>query len=131
MSKKLALEVKLGVLRGYLREDNDQVVQTRTELEALNSRIGTLPELQTELARLTRDYKVQEQLLLLLTAELEQARIRETMDTPTVQVLAAAWPPERHSRPRRLMLSALAGLLALAASVAWVASHNGQPVAER
>src|SRR5262249_30001386 len=44
MSRKLALEVKLGVLRGYLKEDNDQVVQTRTELEALNGRIAALPE---------------------------------------------------------------------------------------
>ena len=131
MSRKLALEVRLGVLRGYLQEDNDQVVQTRTELEALNSRIAALPELQSDLARFTRDYKVQEQLLLLLTGELEQARIRETMDTPTVQVLDAAVPPERHSRPKRLILSAIAGLLAFAGSVMWVAWRAGPPPAER
>jgi uncharacterized protein involved in exopolysaccharide biosynthesis len=130
MSRKLALEVRLGVLRGYLREDNEQVVQTRTELEALNKRIASLPGLQTELARFTRNYKVQEQLILLLTAELEQSRIRETMDTPTVQILDPAVPPERHSRPRRLVLSAVAGLLALAGSVAWVAWREGRPAAE-
>ena len=131
MSRKLALEVRLGVLRGYLQEDNDQVVQARTELEALNSRIATLPELQSDLARFTRDYKVQEQLLLLLTGELEQARIRETMDTPTVQVLDPAVPPERHSRPKRLIVSVLAGLLAFAGSVMWVAWRAGPPPAER
>jgi uncharacterized protein involved in exopolysaccharide biosynthesis len=131
MSRKLGLEVKLGVLRGYLRDDNEQVVQTRTELEALNSRIATLPELQTDLARLTRDYKVQEQLLLLLTAELEQARIRETMDTPTVQMLDVAEPPERHSRPHRAILAAIAGILGLAGALGWVAWREGRQAAER
>jgi uncharacterized protein involved in exopolysaccharide biosynthesis len=126
MAKKLALEVKLNVLRGYLKEGSEQIGQTQTELDALNNRIATLPELQTELARHTRDYKVQEQLFLLLTAELEQARIRETMDTPTVQLLDPAVPPEQHSRPRRLILSALAGVIALAGSLAWVAWRVGR-----
>jgi uncharacterized protein involved in exopolysaccharide biosynthesis len=125
MSRKLALEVRLNVLRGYLREGSEQIVQTQTELNALNSRIATLPELQTELARLTRNYKVQEQLFLLLTAELEQARIRETMDTPTVEVLDTAVPPEQHSRPRRLILAIGAGLLAFMGAVAWVAWREG------
>jgi len=125
MARKLALEVKLGVLRGYLKEGSEQIIQTQTELDALNSRIGALPQLQTELARFTRDYKVQEQLFLLLTAELEQARIRETMDTPTVQILDAAVPPERHSRPHRLILAVAAALLAFAGSVAWVAWREG------
>jgi uncharacterized protein involved in exopolysaccharide biosynthesis len=130
MARKLALEVRLNVLHGYLREGSEQIVQTQTELDALNNRIAALPELQTELARFTRDYKVQEQLFLLLTAELEQARIRETMDTPTVQLLDAAVPPEQHSRPRRLVLAALAGVLALAGSIAWVAWRVGRPGTE-
>jgi uncharacterized protein involved in exopolysaccharide biosynthesis len=130
MARKLALEVRLNVLRGYLNDGSEQIVQTQRELDALNNRIAALPQLQTELARFTRDYKVQEQLFLLLTAELEQARIRETMDTPTVQILDAAVPPEQHSRPRRLTLSALAGMIALAGSIAWVAWRVGRPGAE-
>jgi len=35
------------------------------------------------------------------------------MDTPTVQVLDPAVPPERPARPRRLMLTLAAGLLGL------------------
>lgn len=125
MARKIMLEVRLGMLRGYLREDNDQVIQTRSELEQLKVRIATLPQLQTDLLRLMRDNKVQEQLFLLLTAELEQARIRETMDTPTVQVLDPAKPPERHSRPKRLILALAAGLLTFAGSVAWVVWREG------
>jgi uncharacterized protein involved in exopolysaccharide biosynthesis len=121
MARKIYLEVHLGVLRSYLREDNEEVVQTRVELEQLKDKIGNLPALETELARLMRDAKIQEQLYLLLTSELEQARIRETMDTPTVQVLDPAMPPERHSKPRRLALSLAAGILAFVACAGWLA----------
>ncbi|MBI5710192.1 MAG: hypothetical protein HZC42_07815 [Candidatus Eisenbacteria bacterium] len=128
MARKIMLEVRLGLLRGYLREDNEQIVQTRSELDQLNQRIAALPALQTDLARLIRDDKVQEQLFLLLTAELEQARVRETMDTPTVQVLDSAVPPERHSRPRKVILAAAAGLLALVGSAVWLALRPGTGV---
>jgi len=107
------------VLKSYLKEDNDEIVQTRTELESLKQRIRTLPGMQSVLARMIRDAKVQEQLYLLLTAELEQARIRETMDTPTVQILDAAEPPERHSRPRRLRVGVMSAILAFFGATAY------------
>lgn len=121
MSRKMALEVRLGMLRGYLQDDNEQIVQTRLELAQLNARIAELPRVQNELVRLTRDAKIQEGLYLLLTSELEQARIRETMDTPTVQVLDPAVPPERHTKPKRLLLAGAAAVIALALQVAWLA----------
>jgi uncharacterized protein involved in exopolysaccharide biosynthesis len=113
MSRKMMLQVRLGVLRGYLSENSDQVQQVRDELEQLERRLASIPELQGELLRLIRDTKVYEQLYLLLTAELEQARIRETMNTPTVQLLDPAVPPERHSRPKKGVLSAAAALIGL------------------
>jgi uncharacterized protein involved in exopolysaccharide biosynthesis len=130
MSRKIMLEVRIGMLRNYLREDNEQVVQSRLELDQLNRRIATLPRLQNDIVRLTRDQKIQEQLYLLLTAELEQSRIRETMDTPTVQVLDPAVPPERHSRPRRIIVALAAGVLALAGCVAWIAIRERDAVPE-
>ena len=125
MARKIMLEVRLGMLKSYLREDNDQVIQTESELEQLKMRIVSLPQLQTEIQRLMRDNKVQEQLYLLLIAELEQSRIRETMDTPTVQMLDPATPPERHNRPRRAILALAAGVLAFAGSVVWIAWREG------
>jgi uncharacterized protein involved in exopolysaccharide biosynthesis len=121
MARKIELEVRLGVLRGYLRDDNQQVVQVRNELAQLKARIASLPVLQTRLVQLIRDQKVQEQLYLLLTAELEQSRIRETMDTPTVQILDPAVPAERHSKPRRLILMLAAGLLAFVGAMVFIA----------
>jgi uncharacterized protein involved in exopolysaccharide biosynthesis len=125
MARKMLLEVRIGMLRGYLRDDNEQVVQARSELEQLGRRIESLPRLQTELTRLVRETKIYEQLYLLLTAELEQARIRETMDTPTVQVLDPAVPPERHERPRKATLAVAAGLLAFLGAVVVVAWRSG------
>jgi uncharacterized protein involved in exopolysaccharide biosynthesis len=127
MSRKLMLQVRLGVLRGYLSEESDQVQQVKDELEQLERRLAGIPQLQNELLQLIRDTKVYEQLYLLLTAELEQARIRETMNTPTVQLLDRAVPPERHSRPRKGILSAAAGVLGMIGAAAWVALRERAP----
>jgi len=124
MSRKLMLQVRLGVLRGYLAEDTDQVMQVKEELAQLDRRLGAIPELQGDLVRLIRDQKVYEQLYLLLTAELEQARIRETMNTPTVQLLDPAVPPERHSRPRKGLLTLAAWLVAFLGTASWAAATD-------
>jgi len=51
----MMLQVRLGVLRGYLAENSDQVQQVKDELEQLERRLGAIPELQSELLRLIRD----------------------------------------------------------------------------
>lgn len=130
LARKITLEVRLGVLRSYLRDDNEQVVQTRMELDQLKGRIATIPALQDELGRLIRDVKIQEQLYLLLTAELEQARIRESMDTPTVQVLDRPVPPERPSRPRKLLLALSGSVLAFLGSSVYLALKGPTPPRE-
>lgn len=117
VSRRMLLEVRLGVLRGYLRDDNEQVIQLREELRQLKNQIGSLPGLQTDLARMLRDTKVQEQLYVLLNAELEQARIEELKNTPTVQVLDVADPPDRPSRPRKSLVGAATAVLALLISI--------------
>ncbi|MEQ1832522.1 MAG: Wzz/FepE/Etk N-terminal domain-containing protein [Candidatus Eisenbacteria bacterium] len=124
MSRKLMLQVRLGVLRSYLSDETDQVTQVRQELAQLEQRLSSIPELQGDLLRLIRDTKVYEQLYLLLTAELEQARIRETMNTPTVQLLDRAMPPERHTRPKKGLLTVAAFLLAMIGSAVWVAAQD-------
>lgn len=121
MSRKIQLEVHLGVLRSYLREDNDQVVQVRSELTQLQDKMAALPALQNDLQRLTRNAKVQEQVYLMLTAELEQARVQETMNTPTVEVMDRAVPPERQVWPKRLLITLVAALVAALAAASWYA----------
>ena len=65
------------------------------------------------LARLMRDVKIQETLYALLIEQLERSRIQEVRDTPTVQVVERAQPPEKRSRPRRTQITLVAALLGL------------------
>jgi len=110
VAQKIALEVKLNVLRRSLAESSQEVRRSREELAAVERQLGSMPQAGVETMRLWRDLKVQEQLYELLTAQLEEARIRETRDTPTVQILDPAAPPLHKSRPKRLLV-ALAGFL--------------------
>jgi tyrosine-protein kinase Etk/Wzc len=129
MARKIALEVRLGVLRTYLTEDSDEIRQTKTELNQLKNQIVTLPALQSDISRMVRDQKIQEQVFVLLTAELEQARIRETMDTPTVAVLDRAVVPERHTRPKRATIAIIATLLTGAGCLVFLAFQERRTVA--
>jgi tyrosine-protein kinase Etk/Wzc len=63
-----------------------------------------LPELSMEYARLLRDVKVQEAIYELMIQQYEQAKIMELKDTPTVQFLDRAVPPEKKSFPKRGIL---------------------------
>jgi tyrosine-protein kinase Etk/Wzc len=119
MARKMALEVRLAVLRSYLQDSNDQVVQVRSELEKLKSQIGTLPGVETELGRLIRDVRLYQQVYALLSSQLEDARMREVMDTPTVTVLDEASPPVKKSRPLRSLWVMGAALGGCVASVLW------------
>ena len=112
-ARRMALQVRLGVVRSY-SQDSDEEIQIRQELAQLDQQMHDLPETGLELARLVREVKAQEQVFALLTAQYEDARITEARDVVTVEVLDAATPPERKSRPRRIMMIASGFLLSLA-----------------
>jgi len=79
--------------------------------------LSRLPKLSIELARLIRDFKVQETIYELLTQSFEQAKLMELRDTPTVQILDQASPPEKKSWPKRSLIVIFAFCLSLAFSV--------------
>ncbi len=68
-----------------------------------------LPGLMQDYAALTLQVKMREEVLLFLGAQLEEAKVREARDTPTLQVLDPATPPRARSAPRRALLTAAAG----------------------
>lgn len=76
-----------------------------------------VPELGLEVARLMRDVKVQETVYTLLTQQLEQAKIAEARDMPTVQALDTAVPADRKSKPKIKLNMALAGITSLLVGV--------------
>ncbi len=119
MARKMALEVRLAVLRSYLRDDNEQVIQVRSELDKIKSQLGGLPRVESALGRLSRDVRLYQQVYVLLAAQLEDARMREVMDTPTVTVLDPAVPPVRKARPLRSVWALGATFAGFLASVLW------------
>ncbi len=138
----VAAEAQLELLRTFSTENNPQVVAQKRQLDELKRQLGQMqygrgmelpedvkdptlprqaiqipftkvPELGMELLRLTRDVKVQETVFSLLTAQFEQAKINEAKDTPTVQVLDRAVPPELKSRPKTVQNMAVAAFISL------------------
>ncbi|MEO0162300.1 MAG: GNVR domain-containing protein [candidate division WOR-3 bacterium] len=79
--------------------------------------LANLPEITLEYARLVRDLKVQEAIYELLMQQYEQAKMMEAKDTPTVQVLDHAAPPEKKSFPRRTYIVIGALLLSFLFSI--------------
>lgn len=130
-----ANEVQLQVMSGYLSPDNPELSRVRSSIDELKKQLYllesgkggkgmlpgdrlhpamvTVPSLALEYGRLMRELKVQETLYTLLTSQLEQAKLQEARDTPTVQVLDPAVPAEKKSKPSIRLNMMIAGVLAL------------------
>jgi uncharacterized protein involved in exopolysaccharide biosynthesis len=139
----MAAQVQLQVMRNFATDANPEVVALRRRVDEMNRQLAQMqygdgaarqsgqpgdrhdftvpfsrvPEVGLELARLTRDVKVQETLTTLLTQQVEQARINEARDLPVVQVLDQAVPAERPSKPRLGLNLAAAGVSSLLGSI--------------
>lgn len=130
-SQIILLEVKKGALSSSSRFDNPYLYDISKELRELKKQLGKiefgeqdttkkafgagfaipfseLPEVSLEYARLLRDVRVQSEIYKLLTQQYEQAKIMELKDTPTVQPLDKAGPPEKRSFPKRRIIVLIA-----------------------
>lgn len=116
-AQRTALQVRLGVIRGYTRGGSDEENQVLAQLAQLDRQLARLPSTGLEVARLLREAKTQETLYVLLTAQYEEARLNEARDVATVDVLDPPSRPERKVRPKRVVLVGSAFLLALIAGV--------------
>lgn len=81
------------------------------EFTARNKKVG--PDLQPEKDRLTRKVKVQEEVYITLSKQLELAKIEEQETRPVLEVLERATPPLKKSGPKRKRNVILAGFVSL------------------
>jgi tyrosine-protein kinase Etk/Wzc len=141
-ARMISSEINLNVLSKNLSPSNPQVRALQTEISEIKKQLEILelgnkkddagektlldvpfaevPSLSLKLARLIREVKIQEGVFELLTQQYEQYKIQETKDTPTIQVLDRAVPPERRAKPRRASLVVLSGILSLFVSTVFV-----------
>ena len=139
----MASEVQLQVMRNFATESNPEVISLRRRVDEMRRQLGQMqygeelgrpggraggrqeiyvpfarvPEVGLELARQTRELKVQETLVTLLAQQLEQAKIAEAKDMPNVQVLDRAVPAERHFKPRVRLSMLIGGVVSLFVAV--------------
>lgn len=118
-AQRMALEVRLGVVRGYAREGSEEEQQILAQLAQIDAQLRSLPETGLELARYLRESKKQETLYELLTSQYEEARIDEARDVVTVDVLDPPSAPERKLRPHRGVMIAVGFLLSLGVGLAY------------
>ncbi len=78
-----------------------------------------LPEVGAEFARRYRDFRIQEEAYAMLYQQYEYAKVLEARDAPTLTVLDYAVPPQRHSFPKRSIITIAAFIFSLCAGVAF------------
>jgi len=149
----MSAQVQLQVMRNFATEANPEIVAIRRRIDEMNRQLAQMqygdavaqqpgsrergdfavpfarvPVVGLELVRLTRDVKIQEVLVTLLTQQLEQTKIAEARDTPVVQPLDRAVPAERYSRPRAVLNAGIAGIVSFifASFLAFILESRGR-----
>jgi len=118
-----AQEVKVGAMRGYLAETAPDFKQAMTELANLRAQLakqdkddaagpGSGSAGQGDYISRYRDFKYHETLFELFAKQYELAKVDEAREGAVIQVLDAAQPPERKSKPKKALIAMIATLAA-------------------
>lgn len=114
-----AQEVKVGAMRGYLAETAPDFKQAMTELANLRAQLGKQDKDSTgtgagqgDYIAKYRDFKYHETLFELFAKQFELAKVDEAREGAVIQVLDAAQPPERKSKPKKGLIAVIATLAA-------------------
>ncbi|MEX8519822.1 MAG: GumC family protein [Leptothrix sp. (in: b-proteobacteria)] len=107
-----AAEVKLQSMRGYLTESSPEIKLAAGNLKALRDQLVRAEASDTSSASndyvsKLRDFKYYENLFELFSKEYELAKIDEARDGMLIQVIDAATPPERKSKPMKALIAIL------------------------
>ena len=139
-----AQEIKIASMRGYLSETAPDFKQALTELSALRTQLARLEKEeppaqgQSDYISKFRDFKYHETLFELFAKQYEIARVDESREGAVVQVLDAAQPPERKSKPKKALIAVIATLatgfallLFVFVRQAWANAQRDQESAEK
>lgn len=119
-----AKEVELAAMRSYLKEAAPDFKQALNELAALKAQLaksqaGSVSvkadgnqNIQNDYVSRFREYKYQETLFDLMARQFEIAKIDESREGAIIQIIDAAEPPERKSKPKKAMITLIATLAA-------------------
>lgn len=127
----MAKEVELSSMRAYMTEQNPTYVFALSAVAALKVNlaklqgsndasesdvkvsVSQLPDTGFAFIHQMRQLKYQQALLELYTKQFEMAKIDEAKESPLVQVVDKALPPEERSAPKRALMMVVATLVAV------------------
>ena len=92
---------------------NQQIRTATSEIEAVNSKIKTMPETEQEVYRLTRDVKVNTDLYASLLNSAQQLRLVKASKVGNARLLDGAVKPLLPVRPKKAMIIGLALLIGI------------------
>lgn len=126
-------EVQLATLRNSMTDESSEVKALLAGISRLKSQLGVmsgsggdeniipasgnLPGIAMGYMRLLREVKIQEAIFEQLTKQYELAKINETKDTSTVQIIDEAVAPLKKSGPKRSRIVILSAFAAFFMSV--------------
>jgi uncharacterized protein involved in exopolysaccharide biosynthesis len=120
-----AQEVRIGSMRGYLAETAPEFKQALTALASLRAQLakqsqgarpstpradGSSGGARDDYIARYRDFKYQETLFELFARQFEMAKLDESREGATIQVIDPATAPELKSKPKKALIAVLATL---------------------
>ncbi len=112
-------EVRLQTLRRTLAENSPEVQQQAATVSALRGQLAQLEQAASSDQRNSdyvgkyREFKYQEAVFELLARQYEGARLDEAREGALIQVIDRANPPEKKSKPQRVVTALIAFVAAL------------------
>ncbi len=111
-----AQEIKIASMRGFLSETAPEFRQALTELSAMRTQLARAEAQEPQSAGGSdyvaryRDFKYHETLFDLFAKQYELARVDESREGAVIQILDAAKPPERKSKPKKALIAVITTL---------------------
>ena len=113
-------EVTLASMRGFMADANPKFKRVQQELAALRAQLAKAGESASskaggggaEYIAKYRYFKYHEMLFELMVKQYEAARLDEAREGAVIQVIDAALPPERKSRPKKALIAVLTTMVA-------------------
>jgi uncharacterized protein involved in exopolysaccharide biosynthesis len=120
-AQRFALQTRLGVIRSYSRIDSQDERQLEDQIAQLDRQLAALPETGLQIGHLLREVRTYGMINMSLTAQYEDARIKEARNAPIVDLLDVPVAGERKVRPHRLLLVLIGALFGAIVGSAYAA----------
>ncbi|VTU40974.1 Tyrosine-protein kinase etk [Variovorax sp. PBS-H4] len=122
--KRKELRARYTAEHYSIRTIDAQIAGLQGELDKLNKRVKTLPDVEQELLSLTRDVKVNSELYLKLLDNAQQLRLVKEGKVANVRIVDTAATPRKPAKPLRALSVVLAATLGLLAGLAMACVRN-------